>query len=89
MTRHDVEAHAAQAKDDARKGLLVPKVETRRTFGDVADHYTAAFPNRSHPYVKGLRPITVPGSGGVVVKLESKPIDEVTTADIKHADAVP
>jgi integrase len=85
MTRTDVEVHAAKAKDDARKGRLVPKIETRLTFGDVADLYVAAFPDRSHHYVKGLREIAVQASAGAVVKLESKPVEEVTTADIEHA----
>ena len=73
MTRTDMEVHAAKAKDDARKGRLVPKGETRLTLGDIADHYVAAFPDRKHYYVTGLRQIIVPASSGAVVKLESNP----------------
>src|SRR5688500_11710649 len=74
MTEADVELHAAQAKHDARKGLLHPvTTDTRLTFGDVADRYVAAYPDRSHHYVKGLRAITVSASAGSVVKLETKP----------------
>ena len=39
-------------------------------------------------YVEGLRAVQVPGPRGAMVKLEDKPIDEVTTRDIKdHAVA--
>lgn len=85
MPRADVEVHAAKAKDEARKGLLHPLAsDARLTLGDVADRYVAAFPARSHHYVKGLRATMVPAGGGALVKLDAKPIDDVTTADVKH-----
>lgn len=83
-----VDVAAAKAKDLAKRGQVVDGVlvgggasSTRLTFGDVADHYVKT---RTSPYyVEGLREIEVPGPKGAMVKLEDKPIDEVTTKDIK------
>jgi integrase len=85
-----VEVAAARAKDLARKGLLdvKPTDDARLTMGDVADRYVAARDGHKHHYLDGLRLIEVPASNGTMVKIESKPIDEVTTRDIKeHAVA--
>lgn len=85
-----VEVAAARAKELARKGLikngeLVPgePSDTRLTFGDVADRYVKARGGQKNHYLNGLRQIEVPSANGVTVKLERKPIDEVTTHDIK------
>jgi integrase len=82
---------AAKAKDLASKGLINVNGEliagrvTRQTLGYVADKYIAAHPGRKHYYLTGLRAMVVPPAN---VPLEEKPIDEVTTADIKHAVTV-
>lgn len=67
--------------------------DTRLTFGDVADRYlqehvwtaarrpTAAKSIEYH--VKGLRTSEIPGPGGTSVKLDTKPIDAITKADIE------
>jgi integrase len=89
-----VEVAAAKAKDLARKGLIISgelvhaSKDTRLTFGDVADRYAAAHTLHKPHYLEGLRAIEVPAARGTVVKLADKPIDEVTTADIKHAKSV-
>jgi integrase len=87
-----VELAAAKAKDLAKRGQVVDgqlvghPSSTRLTFGDVADQYVKT--RTSSYYVEGLRAIEVPGPKGAMVNLEDKPIDEVTTRDIKdHAVA--
>ncbi len=66
----------------------MPTTDVRLTFGDVADRYVAARGDRAHYYLDGLRQIEVPAAKGTSVKLEAKPIDDVTTADIKYAVGV-
>src|SRR5688500_11231698 len=86
-----VEVAAAKAKDMARKGLIIngesvnASKDTRMTFGDVADHYAASRPLHKPQYLDGLRAIEVAGANGAMIALASRPIDDVTTADIKHA----
>lgn len=86
-----VEVAAAKAKDLAKKGLIVEgrhilsSSDTRLTLGDVADRYAASRTLHKPHYLDGLRDIEVPAANGTVVKLATRPIDEVTTADIKHA----
>jgi integrase len=81
-----VDVAAARAKDLARKGQLfdVPPTDARLTFGDIADRYIAAYPDRSHHYLAGVRVLDVPAANGATVTLESKSADDVTAADIKH-----
>jgi integrase len=90
-----VDVAAAKAKDLARKGLLVAgslvvgkPEDTRPTLGYVADRYVEARGNKKNYYIQGLRLTEVAAASGVTVKLQDKPIDEVTTQDIKHAEAV-
>jgi hypothetical protein len=84
-----VDAAAARAKDWARKGsikdghlIAARAADMRPTFGFVADRYVAAHPARPHYYLTELRSIEVLPAN---TKLEDKPVDEVTTADIKFA----
>lgn len=89
-----VEVAAAKAKDLAKKGLIVEgrhilsSSDTRLTLGDVADRYVTARGERKHYYLDGLRAVEVAAANGRVVALGDKPIDDVTTADIKHAVTV-
>ena len=89
-----VEVAAAKAKDMARKGLIIDgqlvnaSKDTRLTLADVADRYVAARGERKNYYLDGLRAIEVAAANGTVVKLGDKPVDDVTTADIKHAVTV-
>jgi integrase len=53
--------------------------------GDVADLYVKARGGHRHYYLEGIRDTAVPAAGGSTIKLGLKPIDDVTTADIKHA----
>ena len=86
MKRQEVEHHAAKAKHEAKSGLVAaPRGATPMTLGDIADRYMEAFASRSHHYLNGLRAIVAPAANGTVIPLESKPVDEVTTSDIKHA----
>lgn len=87
-----VEVAAAKAKDLARRGLIADgriagpaKDDTRLTLADVADHYTQARGGKKQYYLDGLCATETEGPNGFSVKLATKPIDEVTTADIKHA----
>lgn len=81
-----IDVAAARAKDFARKGLIkngqlvAPRV-TRPTFGYVVDKYIAARGDRKHYYLAGLRATVLAST----VTIENTPIDDVTTADIKHA----
>lgn len=90
MTREDIEVWAAKAKHEARKGFIVngrrPTApgDTRPTLGYVADRYVEARGGGKQYYLAGLRATAVPSAHGTPVRLEDKPIDEVTTADIKH-----
>jgi hypothetical protein len=81
-----VDVAAARAKDLARKGLLfdAPAPDARLTFADIADRYVAAYADRSHHYLAGVRLLDVPAANGGNVRLEFKFVDDVTTADIKH-----
>jgi integrase len=86
MKRQEVEHHAAKAKHEAKSGLVkAPAKAGALTLGDIADRYMEAFASRSHHYLNGLRGIMVPASNGTVVALGDKPVDEVTTSDVKHA----
>jgi integrase len=53
----------------------------------VADLYVKMRGGHRHYYLDGMRGTEVPAANGFKVKLEHKPIDDVTTADVKHTIA--
>jgi len=78
---------AIRANTFDRRGLhYSASADLRLTLGNVADRYLAAY---SHDldkryYLGHLRALEVPSASGTTARLESKPIDDVTTADIDH-----
>lgn len=68
--------------------------EVRLTLGDVADRYLAQHVRREgrreggrklmETYLARIRRAEVPAAQGTTVRLEAKPIDAVTTADVEH-----
>jgi integrase len=87
-----VNVAAAKAKDLAQKGLIVngkllgsTPGDTRITLADVVEHFKRARGKSRHYYLEGLCALEVPGANNALTKLGTKPIDDVTTADINHA----
>jgi integrase len=60
----------------------------RLTLADVAERFEKAHPDRKHYYVTILRDIEVPAANGHSVKLEAKPMTDITGSDIEHAAGV-
>jgi integrase len=94
-TKDDADAALADLKSAVRAGTFdrrglyysAPVADLRLTFGDVADRYLAAYPADldKRYYLAHLRALDVPAASGTTARLESKPIDDITTADIEHA----
>jgi integrase len=83
-----IEVAAAKARNLVRKGLLVGKPsDARLTFGDIADRFIRAHPQRGHHYLKIARGYDVPAAHGTTVKLEAKPVDDLTAADVRAVAA--
>lgn len=83
IAREAAEALADRYRVEVRAGA---SADVRLTLGDVADRFTNAHPDhKDHRYyVKILRNSEVPAANGTTMKLEAKPIAEVTGADIEH-----
>jgi integrase len=83
---------AVRAGTFDRRGLHYSAAagEPRLTFGDVADRYLEAFPADADKryYLRAMRQIEVPAAQGATIRLESKPLDAITTADIEYVAAV-
>jgi hypothetical protein len=78
-----VEVAAVKAKQLARSGNGVTHAPTALTARAVAKLFVAA--RGESYYLNGLLDTEVSGPNGSNVTIGSKPIDEVTTRDIKHA----
>lgn len=101
MSKTEAEAFRDLYRSQIRSGTFVdpnapaaePSIDTRLTFGDVADHYIkrhVRVPTR-RPYatremerlLTTLRNAEVPAARGATVKLDTKYADEVTKADVE------
>jgi integrase len=82
ISRQEAEALADRARVQLRSKA---SPDVRLTLGDVADRFVRAYPDKKHYYVVALRSIEVPAANGTTVKLEAKPMADVTSDDIESA----
>jgi integrase len=78
-----VEVAAAKARALARSGRMPATGPTALTVRDVAKAFVAV--RGESYYLTGLLDAPVAAANGTTVRLGDKPIDEVTTRDVKHA----